>query len=114
VSWVGSALDDLRACPEDVRDIVGYALYLAQQGGRHPAAKRLCGALGGLTEVVATHASGTYRAVYSTRADAVCVLHVFQKKSTHGVAMPRREVEVIKARLRWIARHGQRKHEGPR
>jgi phage-related protein len=76
---VGPALDDLRACPDDVRDIVGYALYLAQEGGQHPAAKRLKGDSGGLIEVVADYTSGTYRAVYTEKlADAIYVLHVFQ------------------------------------
>jgi len=40
VYWVGSSLDDLRECPEEVQDVVGYALFLAQGGGQHPAAKR--------------------------------------------------------------------------
>lgn len=64
VYWVGSSLKDLRACPDEVQDVVGYALYLAQEGKQeHPAAKPLRGALRGLVEVVADHASGTYRAV---------------------------------------------------
>jgi phage-related protein len=29
VHGVGSSLDDLRGCPEDVQDVVGYALFLA-------------------------------------------------------------------------------------
>lgn len=67
VVWVGSSLDDLRGCPEEVQDVVGYALYLAQTGERHPAAKRLKGDLRGLVEVVADHASGTYQAVYTAK-----------------------------------------------
>ena len=102
VRWVGSSLDDLRGCPEDVQDVVGYALFLAQGGGRHPAAKRLKGDLGGLVEVVEDHASGTDRAVYTAKlANTIYVLHVFQKKATRGIATPKREVELIKARLRW-------------
>ena len=108
VIWVGSATDDLRASPHDVRDIVGYAMYLAQEGGQHPAAKGLKGDLGGLIEVVADYTSGTYRAVYTAKlADAIYVLHVFQKKSTHGVATPRRELRLIKARLRWAVQHAK-------
>src|SRR6266487_1866382 len=43
--WVGSSLKDLRACPEEVQDVVGYALFLAQEGKQqHPAAKPLKGA----------------------------------------------------------------------
>ena len=87
---------------------MGYALFLAQAGGQHPAAKRLGGDLSGLVEVVEDHASGTYRAVYLARLpEAIYVLHVFQKKSTHGIATPRHAVELIKARLRWAERHAK-------
>jgi len=106
VLWVGSSLDDLRACPEAVQDVVGYALFLAQEGGQHPAAKRLKGDLRGLVEVVEDHQSGTYRAVYTARlAEAIYVLHVFQKKATRGIATPRHELDLIRARLRWAERH---------
>jgi len=43
VEWVGSALDDLRAFPEEVRREFGQALYEAQIGGKHPSAKPLAG-----------------------------------------------------------------------
>jgi phage-related protein len=108
VYWVGSSLKDLRACPEEVQDAVGYALYLAQEGGQHPAAKRMKGKLQGLVEVVEDHASGTYRAVYVAKlVTAIYVLHVFQKKATRGIATPRHELELIKARLRWAERHAR-------
>jgi phage-related protein len=41
--WIGSSLRDLKTFPEDVQDTMGYALYLAQTGGKHPAAKPLKG-----------------------------------------------------------------------
>ncbi len=59
VYWVGSSLSDLRACPEEVQEVVGYALFRAQEGGQHPAAKRLKGELRGLVEVIEDHMSGT-------------------------------------------------------
>ena len=31
--WVATALDDLRECPEEVQDAIGYALHIAQEGG---------------------------------------------------------------------------------
>jgi len=108
VLWVGSSLDDLRACPEDVQDVVGYALFLAQEGGQHPAGKRLKGDLRGLVEVVEDRRSGTYRAVYTARlANAIYVLHVFQKKATRGIATPQHELDLIKARLRWAEQHAR-------
>lgn len=106
VLWVGSSLDDLRACPEAVQDVVGYALFLAQEGAQHPAAKRLKSDLRGIIEVVEDHQSGTYRAVYTARlANAIYVLHVFQKKATRGIATPQHERDLIKARLRWAEQH---------
>ena len=41
IIWIGSSLEDLRKFPNDVRQGVGYALYLAQIGSKHPDAKPL-------------------------------------------------------------------------
>jgi phage-related protein len=35
IVWVGSSQKDLKEFPEDVRGIMGYALYLAQTGEKH-------------------------------------------------------------------------------
>jgi phage-related protein len=43
VVWIGSAKVDLRAFPEEVKDWIGFALYVAQQGGKHSHAKPLRG-----------------------------------------------------------------------
>lgn len=37
--WMGSSKKDLRALPNDVVDVFGYALYLAQTGKRHDNTK---------------------------------------------------------------------------
>ena len=97
VEWVGSSLEDLRACPEAVQDVVGYALFLAQSGERHAAAKPLKGALRGLVEIVDDWDGNTYRAVYTAKlAGAIYMLHVFQKKATKGIATPRHVIQLIK------------------
>ena len=100
--WVASSKKDLLAMPEAVRDTLGYALHLAQVGQKHPTAKPLKGFGGaGVLEVVEDFQSDTYRAIYTVRyAEAVYVLHCFQKKSTHGIATPKPDVELIKARLK--------------
>jgi phage-related protein len=38
VEWVGSSLEDLKEFPEEVQQVVGYALYLAQCGEKHLSA----------------------------------------------------------------------------
>ena len=106
VEWIGSALDDLRAMPEEVQDEFGYALHEAQRGKHHAGAKQLKGALRELIELVDDFDGDTYRAIYTVKlAGVVYVLHVFQKKATHGIATPRREIAVIKARWQWAQRH---------
>src|ERR1700733_3927111 len=97
VIWVGSSLNDLREFPEPVQDHIGYALYVAQRGGRHRDAKAL-GAFGGtgVVEIIKDHRGDTFRAVYTLRyAGAVYMLHAFQKKSKTGRETPRREMELI-------------------
>ena len=102
VIWVGSSLKDLRAFPEPVQDHMGYALYVAQRGGRHRNAKTLSGFGGaGVVEVIKDFRGDTFRAVYTVRhADAVYVLHAVQKKSKTGRETPRRDMELIEQRLR--------------
>jgi phage-related protein len=102
VLWIASSRKDLKTFPEDVQDDVGIALYRAQQGKKHVATKPLQGfGGGGVLEVVANHDGDTYRAVYTVRyADMVFVLHCFQKKSTSGIATPKREMDLIRSRLK--------------
>ncbi len=99
--WLGSSRRDLRAFPREVRREMGAALYAAQQGETDPAAKPLKG-FGGASvlEIVARDESGAWRAVYTVRyAEAVYVLHAFQKKSRSGITTPKQEIELIKLRL---------------
>jgi len=105
--FVGSSREGLRSLPESVKDVFGYALFLAQTGEMHVRAKPLRGFGGaGVLEVVANDDGGTYRTVYTVRyAGAVYVLHVFQKKSRRGISTPRQEIELVRARLRQAEQH---------
>jgi len=102
VAWIGSARADLASFPDDVKDAIGFALYVAQQGGKHSSAKPLRGFGGaGVLEIVEDHDGDTYRAVYTVRfAGRVYVLHSFQKKSKSGIATPKAEINLINARLK--------------
>jgi phage-related protein len=101
VRWVGSSRRELRSFPPDVRRDIGQALFTAQQGKTDPAAKPLKG-FGGASvmEIVTSRQGDAWRAVYTVKIEnAIYVLHVFQKKSTKGIATPAREIELIKRRL---------------
>src|ERR1700679_4090078 len=100
--WMGSTKRDFRVMPDDVKSHMGYALYIAQLGGKHRDAKPLKGFGGaGVLEVVKDHRGDTFRSIYTVRlAGAVYVLHVFQKKSKTGSATPKTDLDLIEARLR--------------
>ena len=54
-----------------------------------------------MLEIAEDHAGGTWRAVYTVEiADAVYVLHFFQKKSKKGIATPQHHIDLIRRRLR--------------
>jgi len=109
LEWIASSYKDLMALPPDVRRRFGYALSLAQMGDQDDAAKLLHGFGGaGVLEVVEDDAGGTYRAIYTVRfAEAVFVLHCFQKKSKRGVATPKPDMDIVRARLRVAAAMAQ-------
>lgn len=99
--WVGAAKKDYKAFPQEVQADMGYALGLAQLGGKHPHAKPWKGEGPGIFEVVEDHRGDTYRAVYTVRfAGVVYVLHAFQKKSKSGIKTPQDDVRLITERLK--------------
>lgn len=102
VVWIGSSRKDLREFPEKVQNHMGYALYVAQRGGKHRNAKTLKGFGGaGVAEIVTDHRGNTFRAVYTLRfAGTVYVLHAFQKKSKTGIKTTQQDIDLIKARLK--------------
>lgn len=117
--WVASAKRDLDAMPEDVKDVFGHAIDVAQAGGKHEDAKVLTGfGSAGVLEVVEDHLGDTYRAVYTVKFEGlVYVLHCFQKKSKSGIATPKQDLDLIDTRLKaarsdyenWKSKQGARK-----
>jgi phage-related protein len=101
VRWVASSRRDLKTFPKDVQRDIGQALYAAQHGEEYPSVKALKG-FGGrsVLEIVAGDAVATFRTVYTVRfADAIYVLHAFQKKSKKGIATPQKEIDLVHKRL---------------
>jgi phage-related protein len=51
-------------------------------------------------EIVERYRADAYRAVYTTHfANAIYVVHVFQKKSKRGIATPKPDIDLIRSRL---------------
>jgi phage-related protein len=100
--WIGSSKKDLLGMPDEVQSEFGHTLYLVQEGDKPDNVKPLKG-FGGASvlEVVETHEGNAYRAVYTVRfEEAVYVLHCFQKKSKSGIATPKQDIDLVKARLK--------------
>lgn len=104
--WIGGSKADLKALPEPVTRAFGFALYLAQLGGKHAQAKPLRGfGSAGVLELVEDWQGNTYRAVYTVRfKEAVFVLHVFQKKAKQGAETPKPDLDLIRNRMKTARR----------
>src|SRR5437763_13094111 len=110
VEWVASAKSDLSAFPDEVKAVLGHALFLAQIGGKHPDAKPLTGERAfrgaGVMAVADDYDGSTYRAVYTVRfSGIVYVLHAFQQKAKKGIATSRGDIALIKMRLKIAREH---------
>jgi phage-related protein len=97
----------MRGLPVAVRRGFGLSLFAVQLGEIPPASKPLKGFSGaGVLELIEDTKGSAYRAVYTVHfREAIYVLHVFQKKSKHGIATPKHEIDLIHDRLKLAQEH---------
>jgi phage-related protein len=101
ISWIGAALKDFREFPAGAQSTCLMALTIAAEGGKADIAKPLRGFGGGVFEIALPFSGDAFRVVYGVQlADELWVIHAFQKKSEHGRCTPRREIDLIRDRLR--------------
>tara|TARA_B100000315_G_C14458425_1_gene532564 strand:+ start:254 stop:640 length:387 start_codon:yes stop_codon:yes gene_type:complete len=106
LAWIGSSKKNYKAFPDDVQDVMGFALDTAQCGLMPQIAKPFSGLGSGVFELLDDYRTDTYRAIYTVRfAEIVYVLHAFQKKSKKGITTPKKDVELIRRRLRDAQNH---------
>jgi phage-related protein len=102
VRFLGNSLQCLRDFPEDARHDAGYQLEKVQRGEQPDDFKPMPAVGKGVEEIRIMDESGAFRVIYlARRADAVYVLHAFQKKTQ---ATSRRDIE--KARKRFAELSG--------
>lgn len=89
--------------PDEVKQIAGYGLHLAQTGRKHPDAEPFDRRFGAKVLKIPIDSEGsTYRVVYTPAlAGVVCVLDAFKKKSKRGKATPQRDIERVEERFKW-------------
>jgi phage-related protein len=99
LKFVGSCLDDLRNFPEEARRIVGFELR-AVQNGLEPQDWKHVRSIGSGVKEIRIHVLGEWRIVYVAKlADAIYVLHAFQKKSQKT---NRNDIELARKRFKEI------------
>lgn len=117
VLWIASTKDDISKFSKKIKETFGEALMYAQCGEKHHKAKifKHQGS-GGVLEVIEDDCRGTFRLVYTVKfAEAIVVLHAFQKKSKTGIKTTQQDKELIESRLTlavqvykdWLASRGK-------
>jgi phage-related protein len=101
VSWIRAALKEFETFPEGARSVCLSALTIAAEGGKADIAKPMHGIGSGVFEIALPFRGDAFRVVYAVQlADEIWVVHAFQKKSTQGIKTPKREIGLIKERLK--------------
>ncbi|HEY5330782.1 MAG TPA: type II toxin-antitoxin system RelE/ParE family toxin [Acidobacteriaceae bacterium] len=101
ISWIKAARKDFEKFPMEAQDICLDALTDAAEGGKSEIAKPLLGLGSAVFEIALPYRGDAFRVVYAVRlADAIWVVHAFQKKSTQGIKTPRHEMDLMQDRLK--------------
>lgn len=97
IVFLGDSLDKLREFPERARRQAGFELRRVQQGDDPSDWKPMRSIGPGVREIRVREASGAFRVLYiATLAEAVYVLHAFQKKTR---ATARRDLDLAAVRM---------------
>ncbi|AEU34723.1 type II toxin-antitoxin system RelE/ParE family toxin [Granulicella mallensis] len=100
--WLEDSRKSIQSFPAEVQHEAGFEL-LAVQRGQQPSDSKPMPAIGrGVEEIRVWVESGTYRVIYLAKlAEAVYVLHAFQKKTQQT---SQRDLALARARLEQLMR----------
>lgn len=102
IEFLGDSLRSLREFPDDAKRDAGYQLDRVQHGLQPDDFKPMPTIGKGVEEIRVRDDTGAYRVIYTARlADAVYVLHAFQKKAQ---ATSKRDIELAKQRFAELSR----------
>jgi phage-related protein len=100
IEFLGDSLDQLRDFPESARKEAGVQLHKVQQGFDPSDWKPMVTVGSGVREIRIRDDAGAFRVLYVTQqAEAVYVLHAFQKKTQQTA---KRDLDLAIARLKQI------------
>lgn len=97
VKWLGNSRENIRDFPADPRREAGYQLERVQVG-KDPADWKPMPSVGLGVKEIRVRDGGAFRVIYLARfAEAVYVLHAFQKKANKT---PKPDIELARRRFR--------------
>lgn len=103
ISWMKPALKDFEKFPAEARGICLDALSIAAEGGKADIAKPFKDVGSGVFEIALPLRGNAFRVLYVVQiAERIWVIHAFQKKSKQGIKTSKREVDLIKSRLKQL------------
>ena len=100
IAFLGDSLDAIRAFPDGARRDAGYQIDRVQRGLDPDDWKPMKIIGSSVREIRVRDAAGAFRVIYiATLADAVYVIHAFQKKSR---TTSKRDLDLAAARLKGL------------
>ena len=101
IAWIRAARKAFEAFPNNAQERLATALTIAAEGRKADIAKPMKGLRSGVFEIALAYRSDAYRVVYAVQLDdAIWVIHAFLKKSTHGIKTPKKDVDLIRERIK--------------
>ena len=103
ISWLKAARKDFEDFPQGAQIEMARALTILAEGQMPDIAKPLTGLGSGVMELALRYRGDAFRVVYALQiGDDIWVIHAFQKKSKSGIRTPKREIDLIRARLQQL------------
>lgn len=101
INWLKAALKDFRDFPAAAQNRAAAALTFVAEGVTPDIAKPLTGLGSGAWELAIRSRGDAFRVVYVLQlGDDIWIVHVFQKKSKKGIATPKREIDLVRERIK--------------
>ena len=108
ISWIKAARKAFDGFPEEAQDEIMRALTVAAEGRKADIAKPMKGLGSGVFEVALKYRTDAYRTVYALQlGERLWVLHAFQKKAKQGVKTPKKDIDLIRERLKRLKKELQ-------
>lgn len=99
--FVGDSRKQLRAFPDEAKAVAGRELYRVQCG-EEPSDWKSMNTVGAGVREIRVQETGQFRVIYVAKfAEAVYVLHAFQKKTAQT---PQRDIELARRRFNTLAK----------